>query len=381
MQESPSSTLGQPALSLSGVATPSFLFSKKALLRTLDEYKESLPPNTEICYALKANSEPQVLELLSDAGCSFEVASEYELEYLKKVGVIPSKIIYGTSVKPADSIAVFHEYGVDRYAFDSQAELQKIAENAPYARVYLRVLVDDRANSVFTMSEKFGTHLDHAVELLTKAQKLGLRPYGISFNVGSQARNGEAWTNAIQEIVPILKQLQDKGIKLEVLNLGGGFPYDYGVSEEVPSIKQICASISESIKRLPYDMNFIAEPGRGLVASCMTMVTSVFAVSHREDGEWVFVDGGAYNALLEAMPYQGLTMYKIRLLRDSSAQLKTYIITGPTGDSLDVIGKHVQLPSDIKVGDRLVVNDVGAYSLVLYTPFNGFPKPQILTID
>lgn len=357
--------------------TPFFMFIPEAVLSNLANYKQQLPLGTEICYAMKANSEELLLDLLVKQDISFEVASVYELRMLKERGVTGDRIIFGTSVKPAAAIAEFHEYGVSRYGFDSKDELIKIAANAPDAKVYVRVLVEDKADSVFTMSEKFGINVNTAVDLLEQAKSLNLEPYGVSFNVGSQARNVNSWANALLDIKKMLHTLEGKGLKPQIVNLGGGFPYSYQDNDSIPSIESIGQSISDAIKDLPYPVQFLAEPGRGLVADAFVLVTSVFAKNKRTNGHWLYLDAGAYNALLEAMSYQGSIKYKVSLTRESSAPLEPYILTGPTGDSLDVIGREIMIPNDVNVGDSLVVFDAGAYSLTLMTPFNGFPKPEV----
>src|SRR5438105_3416043 len=129
--------------------TPYFLFDKTNVSKTVSLYKTAFE-NSELAYAMKSNSEPEILQAVKDNGCSFEVASIYELDMLKQIGVSPDRIICGTSVKPADHIAIFFEYGVQRYAADSEEELDKLAQHAPGAKVYIRVLVDD-SSSVFKM--------------------------------------------------------------------------------------------------------------------------------------------------------------------------------------------------------------------------------------
>lgn len=378
MPRPPKSIFTKEALQRLAYETPYFLMDGEALKANVEAYRQALPPDTEICYAMKANSEEPVLRLLNEQHCSFEAASIYELALLRKIGVKPEKIIYGTSVKPEDSIAEFFNYGVKRYAFDSEMELMKVARQAPGAKVYLRVLVDDKAHSVFTMSEKFGIGLGGAADLLAKASGLGLDPYGISFNVGSQARNVDAWANGLEGIKGVLTELLHHDITLGMINLGGGFPFGYPPNtESTPVIADIGASIRQAIRDLPYPVKFLAEPGRGLVADAFVLVVGVFAKSSRPTGHWLYVDAGVYNALIEAMAYQGSIQYKVELLRDSDAPPEPYILTGPTGDSLDVIGKDVMLPSDVGVGDKLVVRDAGAYSFPLTTAFNGFPAAPL----
>jgi hypothetical protein len=132
--------------------TPYFVFSRSRLLGNLAAFRRSFP-DAAIHYALKANSEPCVLQTLADAGASFEAASVHELALLQDIGVEPARIIYGTSVKPAGHIRTFAEYGIDRFACDCCSELEKIAASALGSRVYVRLAVND-ASSVFQFSEK-----------------------------------------------------------------------------------------------------------------------------------------------------------------------------------------------------------------------------------
>ncbi len=361
--------------------TPFFTFDKTKLLGNFKQYEKCFMPQTEICYAMKANSEKPVLETLNKAGASFEVASKYELSFLKKINVKAEKIIYGTSVKPEIDIKDFVKYGVSRFAFDSLQELLKISRQAPGARGYVRVLVDDESNSVFELSKKFGASPKEGIALLLKAKELGLKPYGISFNVGSQARNAHAWARGIADISRMMKILLEKGIKIEVVNLGGGFPVSYQKNDHFPDIEKISSYVKLACEKLPYQVKYIVEPGRGLVADAFTLTTSVIGKSKRPNGNWLYLDAGVYNALLESTTSQGSTKYKILafLKKKFSKKTERFILSGPTGDSLDVINSNILLPKDIEIGDRLVIHDVGAYSFTLMTPFNGFPKPKIFT--
>ena len=362
--------------------TPFFVFSKRVLLSNLREYQSYLPTGTEICYAMKANSEKILLQILNDAGSSFEVASKYELSLLKEIKVSPQRITYGTSIKPEDHIKEFLKYGVDRFAFDSVEELLKIAKLASQSRVYARVLVDDKSDSVFSMSEKFGVPLNEAIVLLLKAKELGLVPYGISFNVGSQARNVQAWARGIEELAGVMEILLKKGIKIQVINFGGGFPHSYQKGDGFPHIKEISEHIHTATEKLPYKVGYIAEPGRGIVANAFVLIMTVIGKSRRSNGHWLYLDAGVYNAFLESMTCQGSTKYRIEPLSAQYAGSKKepFILTGPTGDNLDIINQKQLLPTDIKIGDKLLVNDVGAYTFPLTTRFNGFPKPRIIQL-
>ncbi|MES2470679.1 MAG: type III PLP-dependent enzyme [Patescibacteria group bacterium] len=358
---------------------PFFLFSRKRIVSKYKEFKDCFP-GASIFYALKANSEPEVLRTLEKAGCGFEAASKFELDYLKEAKVPPSRIVYGTSVKPTSHIKEFFNYGVDKYAADSFSELEKIAAAAPGSKIYIRIIVND-TGSVFKMSEKFGTDKENVVPLLKKAKELGLVPYGISFNVGSQASNPRAWAQAIESIAPVIDELVKTGIKIEILNLGGGYPCRYVSSEQAPNLKDIAEYTMEQYNKLSHKPKLFLEPGRAMIAEAGILVTNIVAKVERPRNTWLFLDAGVYNALFEAMAYQGSTRYPITCMRvNYNSGEAMFALAGPTGDGPDVITREALLPKDIDVGDRLVIHNVGAYSLVVTSRFNGFPKPPVYFI-
>ncbi len=359
--------------------TPFFLYSLKRIEYNFHEFQRYFS-DASVHYAMKANSEPEVLRLLLNLGCGFEVASGYELSMLKDLSVPPESIIYGTSVKPISHIKDFFDYGVDRFAFDSFPELEKIAAAAPGSRVYARVRVSD-AGSIFRFSEKFGAEKEDLVSLLQRAQELGLRPYGISFHVGSQASNLMAWANALDMLHPVLEHLKQVGIKIEVINLGGGYPCKYLSSQHEFDLKEIAYHTMERYKKLPYQPKLILEPGRGLVADTGIVVASVIARVERRENTWLFLDAGVYNALFESMAYQGSIRYAVTSMRSAYDSEETmFALAGPTGDSADVITREAMLPKGITVGDKLIFHDAGAYNIVTAVPFNGFPKPSVYFI-
>jgi ornithine decarboxylase len=357
--------------------TPFFAFSLSTVKAKYNEFMTHFP-DAIVNFAMKANVEPDILSTLYKEGANFEVASVYELRMLKALKIPGSKMIYGTSVKPVHHIREFHEYGVERYAADSFEEIEKIAQAAPGSRVYVRVTVND-TGSIFKFSEKFGTEKRNVIPLLLRAKELGLEPYGISFHVGSQASNPRAWAEAIEELVPILEELTEKhSIKVQMINLGGGFPCAYASFEASTSLEAIAGHTYEAYEKLPYKPYIMLEPGRAMVAESGVLVASVIGRVERREQTWLFLDAGVYNGLFETMAYQGSTRYHVSSLRPSyDAGEKLFALAGPTGDSPDVISREASLPQDMNVGDKLVFHDVGAYSLVAVSPFNGFPKPDI----
>lgn len=361
-------TLSHPA--------PYFFFSKARIIENYSQFKKFFP-DALIYYAMKANSEPEVLTLLSSLGSGFEVASRYELDILKKLKVDPKKIIYGTSIKPGNHVKDFHDYGVDTYSCDSISEMEKVAAGAPGAKIYVRVSAND-SGSVFRFSEKFGTDIKNVVPILKRAKELGLVAYGISFNIGSQSSDPAAWSRMIKEVHPLLEELKKNDILIEVLNIGGGYPCKYASDEEIPTLEEISGLIYEEYVKLPFQPKLALEPGRGIIASSGVLIASVIARVERKEYTWLFLDAGCYNALFESMAYQGSTRYSVTSLDASDGTGKSHFaLAGPTGDSSDVITREALLPANITVGDLLVFHNVGAYNLTAWTSFNGFPRPEV----
>lgn len=354
--------------------TPFFLFSKDALANKYAEFKQHFP-HASIFYAMKADAEKELLKTLLEAGSCFEAASVHELHLLKALDVPPDRILYGTSVKPASHIREFHDYGVNRFAFDSVSEIEKIAEIAPKARVYVRVSVND-TGSIYRFSEKFGTVHANVVPLLLRARELGLEHYGISFHVGSQASNPEAWANAVKGLAPVISHLNELGLTIEILNIGGGFPTSYPSSEKIITLEEVSTSVQTAYEELPHKPQLVLEPGRAMVAESAVLVTSVIARIERMEHTWLFLDAGVYNGLFESLAYQGSIRYRVSSLRTTDGTA-TFALAGPTGDSWDVVSREAHLPHDIGVGDKLIFHDVGAYNLVMVGRFNGFPKPDV----
>lgn len=357
--------------------TPFFYTSRDILEENFFSFC-GLFAHCEVYYAVKANSEPSILSFLDRLGCGFEAASGYEISILQSVGVAADKIIYGTSVKPIAHIREAFALGIDRFAADSKEEIEKIAEAAPGSRVFVRAVVDD-SGSVFTMSERFGAPPSSVKHLVLHIQRLGLVPYGISFYVGSQATDGSKWAKGVYTIKPVIEELADEGVRLETVNIGGGFPALYENHPEAPRIGEIVEFTRDALASLPYSARVIMEPGRAIVATSTVLVSQVISRSDRAGSPWLCLDAGIYNALYEAMVHQGATRYRIHALDAPEHEIETesFTLAGPTGDSLDVIARNARLPSCTGTGDRLAFENAGAYTIAMASRFNGFPPPQL----
>lgn len=335
----------------------------------------------EVFYAVKCNPTIEVLAMLASLGCGFEVASMGELEVLQTLGVDPAAVLYSNTVKPPSHIEAAAAAGLWRFAADAEGELRKIAAVAPGSSVYVRVRVDD-SQSTFPLSRKFGAEPDTAVELLLRAAELGLQPYGVTFHVGSQCVTTSAWRQAIGAVGRIMAKLAERGVVLEMLDLGGGLPARY--LDPVPGLEQVAGAVNTAVRELlPYRPELLAaEPGRFLVAESAVMATTVLGREVRAGEDWLYLDVGAYNGMMETTQTAGRWRYPLRTSpgRHDAAPLVPFTVTGPSCDSSDTMFVGEPLPSTLGVDDRLYIGSAGAYTLSYASSFNGFPPPTPIVL-
>ena len=269
----------------------------RALRRTL--------PMAQVYYAVKANPAPEVVQRLVSLGSSFDVASPAEVELVLNAGATAENISFGNTIKKEDDIRWAYDYGVRMFAFDSDAELQKLARSAPGSKVFCRLLVSCEGAD-WPLSRKFGCEVDMARDLLIKAQKLGLEPYGVSFHVGSQQTRLDQWDNALSQTVSLFKALKGSSdIELRMVNIGGGLPAHY--TDSVSSVGSYASAITKALVRhfgekLPH---IITEPGRSLVGDSGILDAEVVLISKKsydeEDARWIYLDIGKFGGLAETL--------------------------------------------------------------------------------
>ncbi len=332
-------------------------------------------PDTRVFYAVKANPAPEILRLLARLGSCFDTASVQEMEMVLATGATADRISYGNTIKKERDIERAFELGVRLFAVDCKAEVEKIARVAPGSQVFCRILCDG-AGAEWPLSRKFGCVPEMAADVLEHAHRLGLEAYGVSFHVGSQQGNTEAWDQALGSASAIFKQCAERGIILSMVNLGGGFPTKY--LKEVPGVESYGESIFRALSkhfgnRLP---ETIIEPGRGMVGNAGIIETEVVLVSKKSDEDdvrWVYLDIGKFGGLAETMDES--IRYPIRSERDSD-ETAPCVLAGPTCDSADVLYEKVPylLPVSLEIGDKLLIEGTGAYTTTYSAvAFNGFP--------
>jgi ornithine decarboxylase len=354
-----------------------FLVGDLAMLRDRFRSFGDALPGVQPFFAVKCNSDPQVLGAARQTGASFEVASLGELRLLQEAGVDARDVLYSNTVKPSAHIAGAADAGLWRFAFDSEGELRKIARHAPGSAVYVRVRVDD-SNSVFPLSRKFGAEAHEARALMQIARSLNLRPYGITFHVGSQCSSTLAWVRAIGCVGQLMRQLLSDGIRIEMLDIGGGFPAHYG--DPVPTIEHIGAVVNRALdEHLPYVPALVAaEPGRHIVAETAVLVSTVLGREVRAGEQWLYLDVGAYNGLMETQQALGRWRFPLwsSLPDHATRRHIPFTMTGPSCDSADTMFYGQPLPETLGEGDRIYIASAGAYTLSYASNFNGFPTPR-----
>ncbi len=331
--------------------------------------------NSKVFYAVKANPDVEVLKFLNKLKLGFEIASEGELEILSSIGVEPSRIISSNPVKSLRFLKIAASYGINRFSFDSEEEVEKLSRIIPKSNVYVRLSVPNEG-SEWPLSKKFGVELDDAVSLLLHAKDKGLNPIGITFHVGSQCTNIYNWNIALDKAKALWDIVKKKGIKLKLLNIGGGYPIRY--TKNVISIEAIEINVNSLIyERFPEDIEIHIEPGRAVVGDAGIFVTTVIGKAKRGDEDWVYIDIGVFNGLMESVG--GIKYSYIVETLKQTRHKKQWTIAGPSCDSFDVIDNNVTLPEP-HVGNLILISSSGAYTVSYASEFNGFSIPKTILI-
>lgn len=355
--------------------TPFLVIDTATVLRKLEEL-EKLFSYAKIYYAVKANPSIEILTLLRDRNINFDIASIYELDRVLSLGISPDRICFGNTIKKSKDVRYFYEKGVRMYATDSEADIRSIAKAAPGSKIYTRILTEGTFTADWPLSKKFGCQADMAMDLIIMAKNLGLIPSGVSFHVGSQQRDIGAWDAAIGKVKVIFERLMDEdGINLKMINLGGGFPANYlaKTNELELYAQEITRFLTESFgEDLP---EIILEPGRSLVGNAGVLVSEVVLISRKSRtalNRWVYTDVGKFSGLIETMD----EAIKYPIYSGKTGELEEAILAGPTCDSMDILYEDYKypLPLNLAISDRLYWLSTGAYtSTYSSVEFNGFP--------
>ena len=363
--------------------TPIFVIDHEKLRDNYREFRENLP-KVQVYFAVKANSNPEIVKTLYEMGSSFDVASMPEFmivyENIQKMPAkerqdwIWDKIIYANTIKPIETLEALDKYN-PLVTFDNLEELKKLRQHAPHAGLILRIRVPN-TGSLVELSSKFGAHPGEAVDLIVAAFDMGLVVEGISFHVGSQCTNFENYVQALQLSADIINEVETRTEKkLRILDIGGGFPVKY--NPEVKSFKILAKQLTAEIKRLfPKDMQILAEPGRFLVANACSVVAKVVGKAFRDGKPCYYINDGVYHT------YSGQVFdhsnYPVLPFKEGETNISA--VFGPTCDAFDTITLSAELP-DLEIDDLVYSENIGAYSHASSTYFNGFPPAKVVHIN
>jgi ornithine decarboxylase len=331
-------------------------------------------PAVDLHYALKPLPHWSVVRTLNEEGAFFDLATSGEVDLARRSGVAPDRCIHTHPIKRDSDIRTALAYGVSVFVIDNPDELRKFVKFRNHASLLIRVAFSS-PDAVCDLSRKFGCVPEAVADLLALAAELKIRIQGLSFHVGSQAVDSTMHVQAIDVCRDLMQSAVRSGHDLETLDIGGGFPVDYG--RQSPPIEEYCAPIRAALNLLDPDVRLIAEPGRYVAAPAAVAVSSVMGRALRDGRWWYYLDDGLYGS------YSGQIYdhahYPVDALAAEGPRHPA-VLAGPTCDSIDVIAEDLQLPL-LDVGDLLVGRSMGAYTWASASDFNFFPRATVVALD
>jgi ornithine decarboxylase len=340
----------------------------------LRKLKKALP-RVELHYALKPLPHPAVVQVVLAEGGNLDLATTGEVQLVQRLGASPERCIHTHPIKRCQDIRNALEFGVRTFVADNPDEVRKFARLGDRARLLLRVSFRS-PGAVCDLSRKFGCDPENFLALARLAAESGVDVQGISFHVGSQAADPAKHVEAIEACAGLIAAARREKLgALDTLDIGGGFPIDYG--SPVPDIARFCAPIRQQLAKLPRRIRIIAEPGRFIAGPAAIGVASVMGRAQREGHWWYYLDDGLYGS------YSGQlydhARYPVEPLREGQARLPS-VLAGPTCDSIDVIAENLMLPK-LEVGDLIVGRAMGAYTWASASEFNFFPRATVVSVN
>ena len=360
--------------------SPLFIVDHNKLRENYRTFKKHLP-RVQCYYAVKANSQQQIIETLFEEGSSFDVASYNEFmqvyQYIKhfdrkeKKDFVWDKIIFSNTIKERTTLAKIKQYK-PLVTYDNNAELIKLKRHCDTAGLVLRLKVPDTGSQV-EMASKFGAEPGDAQQLIQEAFDMGLKVEGVSFHVGSQCTNFDNYTVALDIASTILNDARKKGFPLNLVDIGGGFPVPY--DSTVPQFANLAAILNSEFTRLfPDDIQILAEPGRFIVATVAILVSEIIGKARREGKVFYHINDGVYHTFSGVVYDHWIPNF--HAFKEGEPEICA--VVGPTCDSFDKISLSVELPRNLEVGAFLYTENIGAYSIASSTKFNGFDGAKIL---
>ncbi|MDW6020818.1 alanine racemase [Mesorhizobium sp. BAC0120] len=359
---------------------PVYCFHPEVLKADARRFMELFPGKT--AYAVKTNGEPMVLKTLVEAGVrAFDVASPGEFAAVRAVSK-DAEMLYMHPVKAQSDIRLaLEEYGIRVIAIDHEDEVAKLvrvvrALDIDPGKVTVFVRIQTKGSAAYELSKKFGAGPAYAVELAQRLHRAGFK-VGICFHVGSQIEDPDIYERALASADWVRNRM---GFPLAALDVGGGFPAEYGhdpnsKSKPMPSLEEIMARLKADIEEWQFNrVPLVAEPGRVIVARAFSLIVRVLL----RKGRRLYINDGIWASLSDSwtgkltLPARFIPDPAIRQRNGDANSIVPFRVCGATCDSVDILSRPFWLPETIDTGDWIEIGHIGAYSLSLRTRFNGF---------
>ena len=368
--------------------TPLYVYSREGLTRGYKAYESALGdwPHM-ICYAVKANSNLAVLNVLAKLGAGFDIVSVGELERVLAAGGDPGRIVFSGVGKNSDEIRRAIEAGVHCFNVESEQEIDRIQTEAKaldtVAAISLRVNPDVDAQthpyiSTGLKENKFGIDFNRAVEVYNRAAKMShLNIVGVDCHIGSQLTTEQPFIDALDRLLVLVDQLNELGIELRHIDIGGGLGIQYQ-DEEIPSLDSLIEQIKQRLIESGHShLALLVEPGRSISGQAGIMLTRVELIKQTPYKNFAIVDG-AMNDLLRPSIYSAWHNIQ-NTLASSEAESAIYDVVGPVCETGDFLGKERELA--ISEGDLLAVYSSGAYGFTMSSNYNSRNRPAEVMVD
>ncbi len=365
--------------------SPLYVYSARTLRRHINAYSQALKSIPHIvCYAVKANSNAAILGLLGSLGAGADVVSGGELYRALKAGIPAKKIVYAGVGKTDEEIEYALKKGILMFNIESLQEMEninRIAERlGKRAPIALRINpdIDPETHpyiSTGLKKNKFGIPIEMALEFYSKAQKMkNLKIVGIHKHIGSQITKVTPFVDALERVLILLDRLNEEGIRIKYLDMGGGLGIQYN-DEEPPHPRELARKIIPLLKGR--DVTLIVEPGRSIVGNAGVFITRVLYTKDGADRKFIIVDGGM-NDLLRPSLYNAY--HNIIPVRKKRTKKVFADVVGPICESGDFLARGRQLPS-VQRGELLAVMSAGAYGFSMSSNYNSRPRPAEVLVD
>lgn len=360
--------------------TPCFVYSKAAIESNYRAYESALSQwPSRICYAVKANSNLAVLNLLAKLGAGFDIVSIGELERVIRAGGDVKKVVFSGVAKRADEIRRALVLGIDCFNIESTAELQRLdaitKEMGVQANISLRVNPDVDATthpyiSTGLKENKFGVDINDALEIYQQIAKCShLEAVGVDCHIGSQLLDLSPFKASFEKVFKLVDQLSDAGIQLRHIDIGGGLGIRYEAADQPPSMQQyaeVLAPFMQAInKKRATDVEIFIEPGRSIVGDAGILLTRVEHIKNTSDKNFALVDA-AMNDFIRPSLYSA--WHDITAVEQTDIAAANYDVVGPVCETGDFLGKERDL--SIQEGSLLAVHAAGAYGFVMSSNYN-----------